>query len=68
MILQLNPPIPMSTPKGNGFALAMIDYGTEYNIHWVVAIDSSGEIWTYPNSKVRMKKNITLGRTFKDRQ
>jgi hypothetical protein len=54
----------MSTPKGDGYAIAVIDYGTEYNIHWIIAIDSSGEIWTYPNPKVRMQKNITLGRTF----
>ena len=62
MIKQLNPPIPLSTPKGDGLAWAMIDYGVEHNLMWVVAIDSTGEIWTYDNSQVRAQKNITMGR------
>lgn len=48
--------------KGNGYAIAMIDYSQEHNIMFVVAIDETGEIWTIENSKVRMQKNITLGR------
>ena len=54
MILQLNPTIPMSTPKGSGYAIAVIDYSQEHNLYWVIAIDDSGEIWTYPNTEVRM--------------
>lgn len=62
MILQLNPPIPIETPKGSGMAWVLIDYGPEHDLMWVVAIDSSGEIWTYANPEVRAQKNITLGR------
>jgi hypothetical protein len=62
MILQLNPPIPMITPKGKGLAWAMIDYGIEHHLMWVVAIDVTGEIWTFSNSEVRAQKNITIGR------
>jgi hypothetical protein len=63
MIIQLNPPIPMHViDKGNGYAIAMLDYSPEFNIMFVVAIDKTGEIWTVDNSKVRMQKNITLGR------
>ena len=64
MILQLNPMIPMSTPKGNGYAIAMIDYSQEHNIYWVIAIDLTGEIWTYSNTEVRIQKNITIGRVY----
>lgn len=64
MLIQLNPMIPMSTPKGNGYAIAMIDYSQEHNISWVIAIDSTGEIWTYSNPEVRMQKNITMGRIY----
>lgn len=64
MICQLNPPIPMSTPKGNGLAWALIDYGAEHHLMWVVAIDETGEIWTFPNPEVRAQKNITMGRTY----
>jgi hypothetical protein len=62
MILQLSPSIPMSTPKGNGMAWLVIDYGEEHHLHWTVAIDGTGEIWTFPNPQVRALKNITIGR------
>jgi hypothetical protein len=61
-MLQLNPPIPLSTPKGDGLAWAVIDYGTEFNLMWVVAIDETREIWTFQNYDVRAMKNITMGR------
>ena len=62
MILQLNPPIPVSTPKGDGLAWVLIDYGAEHHLMWVVAIDATGELWTYQNPEVRAVKNITMGR------
>lgn len=62
MILQLNPPIPLSTPRGDGQALFLIDYGAEHHLMWTIAIDSTGEIWTFSNPDVRAQKNITLGR------
>ena len=62
-MLQLNPPIPMNTPKGEGFAHILIDYGPESDLYWTVLITATGEIWTYPNHQVRATKNITLGRT-----
>ena len=62
MILQLNPPIPVETPKGPGMAHLVIDYGVEHNLFWVVFIDATGECWTYKNPEIRAQKNITLGR------
>lgn len=62
-MLQLNPPIPMNTPKGEGFAHILIDYGPESDLYWTVLITETGEIWTYANKYVRALKNITLGRT-----
>ena len=62
MILQLNPPIPMSCPKGNGLAWFITDYGVEHNLMWTIAIDETGEIWTYANPYVRAIKNITMER------
>lgn len=63
-MIQLNPPIPLSTPKGNGLAWFLIDYGAEHHIMFVVAIDDTGEIWTFENPVVRAQKNITMGRTY----
>ena len=61
-MLQLNPPIPMNTPKGEGFAHILLDYGPESDLYWTVLITETGEIWTYANKYVRGSKNITLGR------
>lgn len=61
-MIQLNPPIPLLTPKGEGVAWFIIDYGIEHNLQWIVAIDSTGEIWTFQNPDVRAQKNITQGR------
>jgi hypothetical protein len=61
-ILQLNPPLPLLTPKGEGIAHFLIDYGIEDNLYWVVFINSTSECWTYSNTVIRACKNITLGR------
>ena len=60
---QLDPPVPVHVlDKGDGFAIAVIDYGQEHNLIWVTAINDSGEIWCAPNPKVRMQANWTMGR------
>jgi hypothetical protein len=62
MLTQLNPSIPMDTPKGAGLALAVIDYGLEHSLLWVVAIDETREIWCVPNAEARIQKNWSAGR------
>jgi len=60
---QLDPTLPMTVEgKGPGYALAVIDYGPEHHLIWVVAIDATGEIWSAPNPTVRMQSNWTMGR------
>ena len=61
MLTQLNPPLPLETPKGAGLAYAVIDYGPDFDLLWVVFDNDTGECWTWPNPKVRAVKNITLG-------
>ncbi len=62
-LTQLDPPIPLTVlEKGDGFAVAVIDYGQEFNLLWVVALNDSGEIWSAPNPQVRMQGNWTMGR------
>lgn len=63
MITQLEPQIPLITPKGPGQAILVIDYSEEHDIKWVVIQDDGGEIWTWKNDQVRGFKNITMGRT-----
>lgn len=63
MLTQLDPPIPLHVlGRGDGYALAVIDYGPEHNLLWVTAIDATGEIWCAPNPEVRMQGNWSMGR------
>ena len=59
---RLNPSILVNTPKGMGHAFGVMDYGEEHDLIWVVADDETGQIWSWPNSKVRFVKNITFQR------
>ncbi len=64
MIQQLNPPIPVKTPKGPGLAHLVIDQGIEHHLLWTVFLDSSGECWTFSNPDIRAQKNVTHGREY----
>lgn len=61
-MIQLNPTIPVETPKGNGQAIVLIDYGSEHDLFWVVFIDDTRECWTFNNRQIRAQPNITMGR------
>ena len=39
MMLQLDPQIPMITPKGKGQCILVIDYSEEHDLKWVVIQD-----------------------------
>jgi len=62
MILQLNPTIPLETPKGKGFAHFILDYSQEHEMIWIVFIDETGECWSFRNPEIRLQRNMTFGR------
>lgn len=62
MITQLNPPIPLITPKGKAWAHLVIDYSQEHDLQWVCFQDGTGECWTWGNRDIRIQSNATLGR------
>jgi hypothetical protein len=62
VLVQLNPPLPLETSKGSGWAHLVIDYGPEAALLWVVFMDADGACWTVPNAEVRMSYNWTMGR------
>ncbi|MCC7347935.1 MAG: hypothetical protein IT538_11110 [Variibacter sp.] len=66
MLTQLNPPLPMQTPKGSGWAHFVIDYGPEAALLWVVFLDEDGACWTVPNPEIRLGWNWTMGRRKED--
>lgn len=63
-MIQLNPAIPLTTPKGKGWAYFLIDRSQEHDLEWVVFLDENGECWTFRNSQVRIQQNYTMGRVF----
>jgi hypothetical protein len=52
----------MTTPKGEGLAHFVIDYGPESHLMWVVFMQADGACWTVPNPEIRLSPNWTLGR------
>ncbi len=52
----------MQTPKGDGLAHFVIDYGPESDLLWVVFLEKDGASWAVPNPEVRMKFNWSMGR------
>lgn len=60
---RLDPPLPLTTPKGPAMAHFIIDYGIEHHLLWVTFIDSTGECWTFRNPEIRLAKNETMGRS-----
>ena len=64
---QLDPPIPIHVlERGPGMAFAVIDYGPEFDLLWVTAMDEGGEIWCVPNPQARLQVNWSMGRRKKN--
>lgn len=63
MILQLNPTLPVFvvSKEQSGYAFAVIDYSQEHNTLYVVGLDN-GEVWTVPQSDIRLQTNWSMGR------
>jgi hypothetical protein len=64
-MLQLNPPIPVKTPKGSAMAEVLIDYGPEYDLVWV-CFEADGQCWSWRNQDIRAESNLTFGRKTHD--
>jgi hypothetical protein len=62
MILQLNPPLPVCTPRGKAMAQFVIDYGPEYDLIWV-CFEQDRTCWSWKNSEIRSETNITFNRS-----
>ena len=60
-IIQLDPPIPLDTPKGTAQAHFLIENGDQQHLQWVTFIDDTGECWTWENPSVLLMQNITMG-------
>ena len=59
-MIRLDPPLPLSTPKGPAMAHFLIDYGVEHHLCWVTFVDATGECWTFSNPQIRLADNQTM--------
>lgn len=58
-IHQIQPEIFVLTPKGEGIALFLLDYGATLNTVWLVHIFSSGEVLHFESTDIRIRGNYT---------
>ena len=63
MIYEPRNRIEVVTPKGNGAVLFVTDYGYETDTIYTVLLDDSGELWQFTHKDIRVRNNITFGRT-----
>jgi hypothetical protein len=61
MMIQLNPPIHVLTPLGEGDALMVIDYGCHLNTVWVVWLFAEGKVTHFDSSDIRVMGNLMYG-------
>jgi hypothetical protein len=61
MMMQLNPPLPLDTPKGPAYAHMAIDYSQEHYVLFVCFVRATGECWVFPNRDVKLEANLTMG-------
>lgn len=64
-MLQLNPPLPVTTPHGKAMAHILLDYGPEMDLIWV-CFQKDGQCWSWRNSEIKAQENITIGRKNND--
>ena len=60
-MLQLNPPVPVDTPRGPVHAHMAIDYSREHYVLFVCFLCDTGECWFTPNRDVKLQRNMTMG-------
>jgi hypothetical protein len=61
MMMQLDPPLPVDTPRGPAYAHLVIDYSQEHYVLFVCFLCDTGECWVLPNRDVKLQQNLTMG-------
>ena len=49
------------TPKGDGWAIAWLDYGADSDCFWKVVLPD-GQVWDVPQYEITMNSNWSMGR------
>jgi hypothetical protein len=66
MIYEFRNRIEVTTPKGDGIILYMIDYGHETDTIYTIILNTTGEMWQYTHKDIIVKPNITFKRYGKE--
>jgi hypothetical protein len=61
VILQLNPPIHVLTPLGEGDCIGWIDYSCHVNTVWIVWLFDTGKVAHIDSSDIRLFGNAMYG-------
>jgi hypothetical protein len=59
-MLEFRNPIPVLTPKGNGYAIYVTNGGTFENDIWTVALEEGGCVLHFRSDQIKMYKNATF--------
>jgi len=60
VIYRIDPPLPVMVGSRKATAHAWMDYGTDYDLMWLVAYDDTGEFWILKNSLIRQVRNDSM--------
>jgi hypothetical protein len=60
MMIQLKPELFVYTPKGEGMAWLIVDYGIEHNKVWTVAL-RNGQVVDFCQKDITRPENLTYG-------
>ena len=59
-MLEFKNPLPVVTPKGNGYAIYVSNSGTFENDVWTVALEEGGDILHFRSDQLKIYKNATF--------
>jgi hypothetical protein len=59
-MLEFKNPLPVVTPKGNGYAIYVTNGGTFENDIWTVTLEEGGDILHFRSDQIKAYKNATF--------
>ena len=68
MIYEPSNRIGVKTPKGDGVIWLVTDYGHETDTIYTVIVDETGELWQFIHKDIKVKSNITYGRSLAEKR
>lgn len=59
-MLEFRQPLPVITPKGEGYAIYVTNSGTFENDIWAVTLENGGDILHFRSDQIKIYKNATF--------